>query len=76
MICQRFCNRVLLLLNDELNTYFKTFVSLSQPHSGQRDKPFVRDDEHDVRTPRPDLFDRPYPQEFGGETLRKVIFVI
>lgn len=35
--------------------------------------PFVRDDEHDVRTPRPDLFDRPYPQEFGGDALRKVI---
>lgn len=41
---------------------------------GQRDKPFVRDDEHDVRTPRPDLFDKPYATDFAGETFRKVNF--
>lgn len=41
--------------------------------SGQRDKPFVRDDEYDVRTPRPDLFDKPYSPDFAGETFRKVI---
>ena len=40
--------------------------------SGQRDKPFVRDDEYDVRTPRPDLFDKPYATDFAGETFRKV----
>ena len=40
---------------------------------GQRDKPFVRDDEYDVRTPRPDLFDKPYAPSFASETFRKVI---
>ncbi|XP_031633705.1 mucin-2 [Contarinia nasturtii] len=39
---------------------------------GQRDKPFVRDDEHDVRTPRPDLFDRP-GNDIAGESFRKAI---
>lgn len=51
-------------------------VTLPISHLGQRDKPFVRDDEHDVRTPRPDLFERPYPQEFGGDALRKVNFFL
>ncbi|XP_055301811.1 mucin-2-like [Sitodiplosis mosellana] len=40
---------------------------------GQRDKPFVRDDEYDVRTPRPDLFDKQYAPDFAGETFRKTI---
>lgn len=38
---------------------------------GQRDKPFVRDDEHELRTPRPDLLDRPYAPDYTGESLRK-----
>lgn len=42
-------------------------------HTGQRDKPFVSDDEHDVRTPRPDLFERSYASGFAGESFRKVM---
>lgn len=34
---------------------------------GQRDKPFVRDDEYDVRTPRPDLLNRPYAPNYSGD---------
>lgn len=49
-----------------------TFSSLGFIFTGQRDKPFVRDDEYDVRTPRPDLFDKNYAPDFAGETFRKV----
>lgn len=47
------------------------FVFLTS-HTGQRDKPFVSDDEHDLRTPRPDLFERSYATDFAGESFRKV----
>lgn len=43
-----------------------SFVSLIV-FTGQRDKPFVRDDEYDVRTPRPDLLNRPYASEYTGD---------
>lgn len=47
-------------------------ISFASIFTGQRDKPFVRDDEYDVRTPRPDLFDKNYAPDFAGETFRKV----
>lgn len=51
----------------------KSMLNRFQSHfTGQKDKPFVRDDEHDFRTPRPDLFDKPYSHEFGSEAFRKV----
>ena len=28
---------------------------------GQKDKPFVGEEEHEQRTPRPDLLDKPFP---------------
>ncbi|KAG4065193.1 hypothetical protein HA402_007590 [Bradysia odoriphaga] len=37
---------------------------------GQRDKPFVPEDENDIRTPRPDLLDRPYAPDYDGESFR------
>ncbi|KAH8311648.1 hypothetical protein KR044_007342 [Drosophila immigrans] len=37
---------------------------------GQRDKPFVNDEENNLRTPRPDLLDRPYAPDYGGESFR------
>ncbi|XP_058447342.1 putative mediator of RNA polymerase II transcription subunit 26 [Malaya genurostris] len=36
---------------------------------GQRDKPFVAEDENEIRTPRPDLLDRPYSASFAGEPI-------
>lgn len=38
--------------------------------SGQRDKPFVNDEENNLRTPRPDLLDRPYAPDYAGESFR------
>lgn len=38
--------------------------------AGQKDKPFVTDRENELRTPRPDLLDRPYAAEYGGESFR------
>lgn len=37
---------------------------------GQRDKPFVNDEENNLRTPRPDLLDRPYAPDYAGESFR------
>ncbi|XP_067644626.1 uncharacterized protein js [Eurosta solidaginis] len=37
---------------------------------GQRDKPFVNDEETSLRTPRPDLLDRPYAPDYSGESFR------
>lgn len=37
---------------------------------GQRDKPFVNDEENSQRTPRPDLLDRPYAPDYSGESYR------
>lgn len=37
---------------------------------GQRDKPFVSESEHELRTPRPDLLDRPYAPDYSGESFR------
>ncbi|KAM7362270.1 jiangshi isoform 2-T8 [Cochliomyia hominivorax] len=37
---------------------------------GQRDKPFVNDEENNLRTPRPDLLDRPYAPDYSGESFR------
>lgn len=37
---------------------------------GQRDKPFVGDEENHLRTPRPDLLDRPYAPDYSGESFR------
>ncbi|XP_055908251.1 mucin-2 [Eupeodes corollae] len=37
---------------------------------GQRDKPFVPDGENHLRTPRPDLLDRPYAPDYSGESFR------
>ncbi|XP_055856283.1 mucin-2 isoform X3 [Episyrphus balteatus] len=37
---------------------------------GQRDKPFVPDEENHLRTPRPDLLDRPYAPDYSGESFR------
>ncbi|XP_043065068.1 uncharacterized protein LOC108102239 isoform X2 [Drosophila ficusphila] len=37
---------------------------------GQRDKPFVNDEENSLRTPRPDLLDRPYAPDYSGESFR------
>ncbi|XP_055546774.1 mucin-2 isoform X2 [Wyeomyia smithii] len=36
---------------------------------GQRDKPFVGEDENEIRTPRPDLLDRPYSASFAGQPI-------
>ncbi|XP_053695478.1 uncharacterized protein LOC128743002 [Sabethes cyaneus] len=36
---------------------------------GQRDKPFVGEDENEIRTPRPDLLDRPYSSSFAGQPI-------
>lgn len=38
--------------------------------TGQRDKPFVNDEENNLRTPRPDLLDRPYAPDYSGESFR------
>lgn len=38
--------------------------------AGQRDKPFVNDEEENIRTPRPDLLDRPYAPDYSGESFR------
>ncbi|XP_055688504.1 uncharacterized protein LOC129793004 [Lutzomyia longipalpis] len=38
---------------------------------GQRDKPFVGEEEHELRTPRPDLLDRPYSPDYSGESFRR-----
>ncbi|XP_037924499.1 uncharacterized protein LOC119660164 isoform X2 [Hermetia illucens] len=37
---------------------------------GQKDKPFVPEEEHQQRTPRPDLLDRPYAPDYSGESFR------
>uniref|UniRef100_A0A182JJE3 Uncharacterized protein n=1 Tax=Anopheles atroparvus TaxID=41427 RepID=A0A182JJE3_ANOAO len=37
---------------------------------GQRDKPFVPEEENEIRTPRPDLLDRPDGFAFGGPSLK------
>ncbi|XP_050068886.1 zonadhesin [Anopheles maculipalpis] len=37
---------------------------------GQRDKPFVPEEENEIRTPRPDLLDRPDALEFGAPSLK------
>lgn len=41
---------------------------------GQRDKPFVPEDENEVRTPRPDLLDRPYSAGFHMDALKYNFF--
>ncbi|XP_062560957.1 uncharacterized protein LOC134225139 [Armigeres subalbatus] len=41
---------------------------------GQRDKPFVTDDENELRTPRPDLLDTPYAAGFNMESLKYNFF--
>lgn len=41
---------------------------------GQRDKPFVTDDENELRTPRPDLLDRPYSAGFHMDSLKYNFF--
>lgn len=38
---------------------------------GQRDKPFVAEEENELRTPRPDLKDRPYSADYSGESFRR-----
>lgn len=38
--------------------------------TGQRDKPFVPEEENELRTPRPDLLDRPYAPDYAGESFR------
>lgn len=38
---------------------------------GQRDKPFVSESENELRTPRPDLKDRPYSADYSGESFRR-----
>ncbi|XP_063709408.1 uncharacterized protein LOC134837941 [Culicoides brevitarsis] len=40
---------------------------------GQRDLPFVTEEErfHEIRTPRPDILDRPYAPDYSGESFRK-----
>lgn len=38
--------------------------------TGQKDKPFVTDLENELRTPRPDLLDRPYAADYAGESYR------
>ncbi|XP_029727930.1 mucin-5AC-like isoform X1 [Aedes albopictus] len=37
---------------------------------GQRDKPFVTDDENELRTPRPDLLDTPYAAGFNMDAFK------
>uniref|UniRef100_A0A182YQD5 Chitin-binding type-2 domain-containing protein n=1 Tax=Anopheles stephensi TaxID=30069 RepID=A0A182YQD5_ANOST len=37
---------------------------------GQRDKPFVPEEENEIRTPRPDLLDRPDALDFGVPSLK------
>lgn len=37
---------------------------------GQRDKPFVSEFEHELRTPRPDLSDQPYSSDYSGDSFR------
>lgn len=37
---------------------------------GQRDKPFVSEFEHELRTPRPDLTDQPYSSDYSGDSFR------
>lgn len=43
---------------------------------GQRDKPFVPEDENEIRTPRPDLLDRPYSAGFHMDTLKYNFFKV
>lgn len=40
--------------------------------AGQKDKPFVPDEEINFRTPRPDLLDRPYAFDYLGESFRSL----
>uniref|UniRef100_A0A336MMM2 CSON003794 protein n=1 Tax=Culicoides sonorensis TaxID=179676 RepID=A0A336MMM2_CULSO len=39
----------------------------------QRDQPFVTEEEriYEIRTPRPDILDRPYAPDYSGESFRK-----
>lgn len=37
---------------------------------GQRDKPFVTDDENELRTPRPDLLDTPYAAGYNMDSFK------
>lgn len=39
--------------------------------SGQRNTPFVSESEHEQRTPRPDLIDRPYAPDYDGASFKK-----
>lgn len=48
----------------------KNPIFFSSFEIGQRDKPFVSEAEHELRTPRPDLLDRKYASDFSGESLR------
>lgn len=45
-------------------------VSYKTISTGQRDKPFVNEEENNLRTPRPDLLDRPYAPDYSGESFR------
>ncbi|CAO1440762.1 unnamed protein product [Diamesa serratosioi] len=38
---------------------------------GQRNTPFVSESEHEQRTPRPDLIDRPYAPDYDGASFKK-----
>jgi hypothetical protein len=54
------------------------FFLFSPCNTGQKDKPFVPEEENEIRTPRPDLLDRPYAPDYSGESFRntfKVNFV-
>lgn len=46
------------------------YILLYTTLPGQRDKPFVNDEENNLRTPRPDLLDRPYAPDYAGESFR------
>lgn len=49
---------------------FKSQLQFCYSLKGQRDKPFVTEDENELRTPRPDLLDRPYAPDYEGESFR------
>lgn len=62
-LCGQFADR---LVGRLIAIYLLLYTTLS----GQRDKPFVNDEENNLRTPRPDLLDRPYAPDYAGESFR------
>lgn len=60
-----------LLIGIRIKFRVKKFPLTLLIHLGQKDKPFVGAEENVLRTPRPDLTDRPYSADYSGESFRR-----